>query len=163
MFGGLLFDIQEGLSHFLRARGALPLVQGKHALDELIEASGNQWVVLADGREDKAIGSVERITSRQATMHGGAERVDVGTRAGLPSAMLFRRGVAWRSQQDRILQLPFFEETRDAKIDKEQSPVSAYHHIRRFEIAENDRGGLHVQEGQHITELHGIVHHLPDG
>ena len=129
----------------------------------MIEIGGNQWVVLADGREDKAIGSVERISSRQTTMHGGAERVDVGTRAGLPTAMLFRWRVARRSQQDRILHLSFFEETCNAKIDQEQSPVFAYHHIRWFEVAENDRGSLQVQVGQHITELHGIVYHLPYG
>src|SRR5579885_1322938 len=78
----------------------------------------------------------------------------------LSGSVLFWRGVSRRAEENGILRLPFFKETRNAKVDQVDVPIPLYHHIGGLQIAEDDRRLMLMQVVQNITELQRVVNDL---
>src|SRR5713101_3463162 len=95
-----------------------------------------------------------RIIPCQQLVERSAKAVDVRSRRRLRLAILFRRGVAGRTESRCILHLACLEMTGDAEVDQVDESPWCEHDVAGFEVAENDGLLARVQVVQHTTKLY---------
>ncbi len=94
-------------------------------------------------------------------MDDHAQPIDIGAGVSLAPAILLRRGVARRAQQQRVLRLARLEVAGDAEVDQLQRPARLKHDVARFQVAEDDRRVLLVEIVEHHCQLPGPDQRLP--
>jgi hypothetical protein len=101
----------------------------------------------------KEKGRERRIVARKQSVECCAETINVGSGCCLRSPVLLWRGIAWRTKGNGIVRLAMFEMAGDPKVDQIEVSIRFQHHIRRFEVAEDDGWLSPMEVVQRVAEL----------